>query len=123
MSVYSIVVRSAPSTNSGGGQYRRPVRILVVQGAIKGCYRHGDKDVIESWENEDSRYQGPRSGYGKAWAAAVKLRSLLTQAEALRIRFRQTVAGEFGLGRDTPLPILRDRLEDQGYPELAAVLA
>lgn len=70
--VFQIVTRSCSAPKSGGGKYRRPVRVLVVDATngIKPAYRQNDPSVIREWRNVDSRYNGPRSEHGQALRAA-----------------------------------------------------
>lgn len=68
--IMSVVVRTCCAPQSGGGRYRRPVRVLVVRGPVKAAYRRGDSAVVAEWSNVDSRYDGPRSAYGQAIRAA-----------------------------------------------------
>ena len=83
--MFVIVQRCYPAPKSGGGKYRRPVRVLVVNAAngIKHAYRRGDPDVVEVWENVDSRYGGPRAAYGRALLAARELVDRLNESTAV----------------------------------------
>ena len=79
----SIVVRSCYAPQSGGGKYRRPVRLLVVVGEHKSCYRSNDPDILAEWRNLDSRYTGPRSEYGQALREAQQLVADVNANEAV----------------------------------------
>ena len=83
---FVIVTRSAAAPKSGGGKYRRPVHVRVLDSrqsewhAVRG-YNDG---VKAEWSNVDSRYTGPRSAYGQALAAARELVADLNLAEEYR---------------------------------------
>ncbi len=69
--MYQIVVVSAHAPKSGGGKYRRPVHVRVFNPnmqrtayAAKGYGRSVEK--VAEWRNVDSRYNGPKSAFGKA---------------------------------------------------------
>ena len=80
---FQIISRSYNAPKSGGGKYRRPVRILVVS-QYKNAYRHGDPAIVQEWRNVDSRYSGPRSEHGQALAAARELVNRLNESTALQ---------------------------------------
>ena len=86
--MYSIVIRTISAPKSGGGQYRRPVRVLVVS-QVKGRYAYSDDpDVVAEWYNVDSRYAGDRSAYGSALRQAREMVDTLNRAE----RYAQAIA-------------------------------
>ena len=83
---YTVVIRSANAPKTGGGKYRRPVHVRVMDStqsewhAVRGL----NDGLIREWSNVDSRYAGPRSEYGQAIAAAEALANQLNaECEAL----------------------------------------
>lgn len=97
MKKFQIVTRSCNAPKSGGGKYRRPVRVLVVDmtEGVKPAYRHGDPTVKAEWSNMDSRYDGPRSEHGQALRAAkemVERLNLIAEQDGV-IGLRLQVAG------------------------------
>lgn len=92
---YQIVSRRYPAPRSNGGQYRRPVRLMVVDASdgIKPAYRRGDPAIVQEWTNVDSRYDGPRSEHGKALRAAEALVEKLN-AEAAQVELVSALSDE-----------------------------
>lgn len=80
---YRIVTRSANAPKTGGGKYRRPVHVRVMDStqsewhAVRGL----NDGLIREWANVDSRYAGPKSEYGRAMAAAEELAGSLNYSE------------------------------------------
>lgn len=98
--MYQIITRSCAAPKSGGGKYRRPVRILVVS-QFKPAYRRNDPAVIAEWSNVDSRYSGPRSAHGQALQAARELCERLN-AELSQVPTRVIFTAEGGF-REEPI--------------------
>ena len=77
----------APS--SGGGKYRRPVVVRVLDTLAGPGYWHWVRSgIVARWHNVDSRYDGPRAAYGRAIRAAAELCGRLNQQSASRIAAR-----------------------------------
>lgn len=71
---YYVAVSVCQASCKGGGKYRRPVTIRVCD-SHDGGYWHAVRNCPcgRRWSNVDSRYNGPRSAYGQALAAAREL--------------------------------------------------
>lgn len=94
---YIVMIRSAPLRGStSAGKYRRPVRIAVIE-IDRARLRPGDSEprmisthargvvrIVETWENVDSRYDGPRSAYGQALRSARAMAERLTASGEIR---------------------------------------
>ena len=87
---YVVVTRTVSAPKSGGGQYRRPVAVRVYDTAAGGTEWHWVRrltpGLVREWHNVDSRYDGPRSEYGKA----------IRQARALAAELNAEVAVSAG---------------------------
>lgn len=80
---YVVVIRAANAPKSGGGKYRRPVHVRVMDTTQSEWHAvRGFNDGLKAeWSNVDKRYNGPRSEYGQAIRAAKELADRLN-AEA-----------------------------------------
>jgi hypothetical protein len=67
---FVLVERSYPAPKSGGGIYRRPVYLAIVDTRVQDPTKPLRKGIVARWDNLDSRYNGPRSAYGMARAEA-----------------------------------------------------
>lgn len=83
--MFKVVIRSCQAPKSGGGKYRRPVRVIVVNTNVQDPSKPIRKGIVREWYNVDSRYDGPNSEYGKALAAATELASKLNAQTAITI--------------------------------------
>lgn len=71
---FQVVVRSCNAGSRGGGKYRRPAVIRVIDTHVADTDRGQVlRGTVREWRNVDSRYRGPRSEFGKAFAAAEAL--------------------------------------------------
>lgn len=83
----------AHSESSGGGAWRRPVRLTLAE--TDGTeYRHARAtnvlSIAQVWDGLDGRHTGPRSGYGRA---LLEMRVAMSR-EAERIAQRDAVKRE-----------------------------
>lgn len=68
---YVVTVATCQAPSSGGGRFRRPVVVRVLDTtAGAGPWHWVRYGVVSEWHNVDSRYDGPRSAYGQAIRAA-----------------------------------------------------
>ena len=83
--MYIVTVRSANAPKSRGGQYRRPVHVRVMDAnqsewhAVRGL----NDGIVWVRRNVDSRYDGPRSEYGKAIREAQKIADTLNSLQPI----------------------------------------
>jgi hypothetical protein len=85
---YKVTIRAASAPSSGGGKYRRPVHVRVLDMAVMKSEWHavrGRGGKVAEWSNVDSRYDGPRSEYGQALRAAEQMADAMNRADAARI--------------------------------------
>jgi hypothetical protein len=88
---FVVVSRSCYAPKAGGGRFRHPVRLAVIDTALIQPHTALTRRVINSaavlrtWSNVDSRYSGPRSAHGQALASAEQLAERLNRqlSEAL----------------------------------------
>ena len=84
MKRYVITIRSCPAPSSGGGRFRRPVTVRVLDTNSGRSEWHWVRNgVVQSWPNVDSRYSGPRAAYGQALESARALAAELNDAIVL----------------------------------------
>lgn len=83
---YIVRVRTCQAPSSRGGKYRRPVVVRVLDTLSGASDWHWVRACpwARQWSNVDSRYDGPRSAYGQALAAARDLADQLNAAELSR---------------------------------------
>lgn len=74
---FAVVSRTCYAPKSGGGKYRRPVRVVVIDTTIQYAGSPIRKGIVAEWSNVDSRYSGPRSEHGQALQAARELAATL----------------------------------------------
>lgn len=85
---YKISIRTASAPSSGGGKYRRPVHVRVLDTETMKSEWHavrGFGGKVAEWSNVDSRYDGPNSAYGQALRAAKSMVESLNAMEVARI--------------------------------------
>lgn len=84
---FVVAIRSASAPSSGGGKYRRPVHVRVMDQTVSEWHAvRGLNDGVKAeWRNVDSRYDGPRSEYGQALRAARELAAKLNAESNLQV--------------------------------------
>jgi len=82
---FKISIRSAKAPQSGGGKYRRPVHVRVLDTRVSEWHavRGLNDGVRKEFKNVDARYAGLKSAYGQALREAQLLVADLN-AEALK---------------------------------------
>lgn len=89
MARYVVRTRVAAAPKSGGGQFRRPVHVRVYDTQAGGTEWHWVRGLtpglVREWRNVDSRYDGPRSEYGKAIREARELAAKLNEMEEVLV--------------------------------------
>lgn len=82
------VVRTAccPAPSRGGGKFRRPVVVRVLDTAAGPSEWHWVRRGVRArWENVDSRYDGPRAAYGQAMRSAAEIAARLNAEAAAAV--------------------------------------
>jgi hypothetical protein len=77
---YQVVVRACQAPSSGGGKFRRPKVIYVVDSQVQDPAKPV-RSYVRCWHNVDGRYDGPKSAYGQALSAARMLSQNLTASD------------------------------------------